>query len=189
MKKYFVFIPIILSLVVSAAVAQEREPSRFGIRLGATPAYAIDRLGNLADRGVGGTVGFEVRPLAGLPEMSLRADGHYIRLLSRAANESDVTVMSGMVDLKLTPSWQTDTRLYLFAGGGYSTVELQDAGSGQFLVDSLTTESKPSVEIGVGMERKGASGPGFFVEIAGVNILSDQFGDYRFGRLTFGILF
>lgn len=188
MSRYVLILMLLLMVAVSSE-AQPVEPDRFTVKLGASPVFAIDRLGDLADNGVGGALGLELRPFAGMPEISFQLSGHYLMLNAREVNSSDVTIAAGTFDLKLTPSWQSESRLYLFAGGGYGTIELKDPLPGQYLIDQEVSEKKPLVEVGLGMERRGRSPLGFFVELAGVNIISDRFGDYRFGRLTFGLLF
>ncbi len=184
-----VLILMLLLMVAASSEAQLVGPDRFAAKLGASPVFAIDRLGDLADNGIGGALGLEIRPFTSMPEVSFQFTGHYLMLNAREVNSSDVTIAAGTFDLKLTPSWQSDSRLYLFAGGGYGTIELNDPLPGQYLIDQVVSEKKPLVEVGLGMERKGRSPLGFFVELAGVNIISDRFGDYRFGRLTFGLLF
>ncbi len=181
---------LVLFLMVAASIeAQPVDLDRFAVKLGASPVLAIDRLGDLADNGIGGALGLEFRPFTSMPEVSFQITGHYFMLNGREANSSDITIAAGTFDLKLTPAWQSDSRLYLFAGGGYGTIELKDPLPGQYLIDQEVSEKKPLVEVGLGMERKGRSPLGFFVELAGVNIISDHFGDYRFGRLTFGLIF
>lgn len=178
-----------LVLVAASLQAQPNGADRLAIKVGLSPAYAIDRLGDKADYGGGAMLALEFRPFSGIPEVSFQINGNYLMLKARAEGDPDVTLSSGLFDLKLTPSWQSESHLYLFAGGGYGTIELKDAGVGDYLVDSLSSEEKPLVEVGIGMERKGRSGLGYFVEIAGVNLISDRFGDYRYGRLTFGLIF
>lgn len=180
---------MLLLLVAASSEAQPVELDRFALKLGASPVFAIDRLGDLADNGIGGALGLEIRPFTSMPEVSFQFTGHYLMLNAREVNSSDVTVAAGTFGLKLTPAWQSDSRVYLFAGGGYGTIELKDPLPGQYLIDQEVSEKKPLVEVGLGMERTGRSPLGFFVELAGVNIVSDHFGDYRYGRLTFGLLF
>lgn len=185
----YVFILMLLLTVAASSEAQPVDLDRFAVKFGVSPVYAIDRLGDLADNGIGGALSLEFRPFTSMPEVSFQITGHYLMLNAREVNSSDITIAAGTFDLKLTPAWQSDSRLYLFAGGGYGTIELKDPRPGQYLIGQEISEKKPLVEVGLGMERKGKSPVGFFVELAGVNIISDHFGDYRFGRLTFGLLF
>lgn len=190
MKRYkFPGIVALMLLFGSLTQAQDQGADQFSIKVGVGPAFAITRLGDLADYGGNAELAIELRPLRNTPELSLVFGGSYHLFKARAEFDPDVTILSGTADLKLTPSMINSSRLYLLAGGGYSQIELKSPSADQFLVDSLTSEKKPMVEIGIGMERKPSSGLGYFVELKAVNILSDRFGDYRFGKLTFGILF
>ncbi len=181
-------IVVLILLFGTLAQAQDQGVDQFSIKVGVGPAFAITRLGDLADYGGGAELALELRPLQSTPELSLLFGGSYHLFKARAELDPDVTILSGAIDLKLTPS-MTSSRLYLLAGGGFGQVELQSPTADQYLVDTLTSEKKPMAEVGIGMERKPKTGLGYFVDLKAVNIFSDRFGDYRFGKLTFGLLF
>lgn len=191
------FAALALFLLLTAPVAAAQDTTdysafpRFDIfdfRIGGGANYAVDRLGDFLDFGYHGTAEVDIRFVGDTPEAAAALSFAYYLFPDDNDRPGDINILTGTVGLRLTPQYPDPSRFYILAGGGYGRVGLVDDSSGRFLIGREASQSGLLAELGLGVELKESS-VGYFIELRGMNIFSKDFGDYRFGRLTIGVLF